>query len=81
MNRISYDGNDNTGELQHVMLSSINFEIGEMVKELAIHRRDIFDVVLVGNTTMRDILFGINTQPIGEKPYKSKIQTEYESGT
>ena len=28
MNRISYDGNDNTGELQHVMLSSINFEIG-----------------------------------------------------
>jgi len=81
MNRISYDGNDNTGELQQVMLSSINFEIGEMVKELAIHRRDIFDVVLVGNTTMRDILFGINTQPIGEKPYKSKIQTEYESGT
>lgn len=81
MNRISYDGSDNTGELQQVMLSSINFEVGEMVKELAIHRREIFDAVLVGNTTMRDILFGIDTQPIGEKPYKSKIQSDYEAGT
>ena len=80
MNRISYDSSDNTGELQQVMLSSINFEVGEMAKELDIHRRDIFDVVLVGNTTMRDILFGIDTQPIGEKPYKSKIQSDYEAG-
>ena len=80
MNRISYDSSDNTGELQQVMLSSINFEVGEMAKELEIHRRDIFDVVLVGNTTMRDILFGIDTQPIGEKPYKSKIQSDYEAG-
>ena len=80
MNRISYDCGDNSGELRQVLIAAINFEIGEMVKELGIHRRDIFDVVLVGNTTMRDILYGVHTETIGEKPYKSTIQLEYESG-
>jgi uncharacterized 2Fe-2S/4Fe-4S cluster protein (DUF4445 family) len=80
MNRISYDGGQYNGELQQVMLSSINFEIGMMTKEAGIRRRQIYDAVFVGNTTMRDILFGIDVQPIGEKPYKSSIQTDYENG-
>tara|TARA_Y100000996_G_scaffold411715_2_gene396382 strand:+ start:25 stop:1650 length:1626 start_codon:yes stop_codon:yes gene_type:complete len=80
MNRISYDGGQYNGELQQVMLSSINFEIGMMTKESGIRRRQIYDAVFVGNTTMRDILFGIDVQPIGEKPYKSSIQTDYENG-
>ena len=78
MNRISYDSGVFQGELQQTMLSALNFEIGNMVKRLKFHRRQIFDVVFVGNTTMRDILFGIDVQPIGEKPYKSLIQMEYE---
>ncbi|SVB22404.1 uncharacterized protein METZ01_LOCUS175258, partial [marine metagenome] len=60
MNRISYDGGPNKGELKKVLLSSINYEIGEMLSEHKIHRRRIYDAVLVGNTTMRDILFGVN---------------------
>ena len=78
MNRISYDSGVFRGELQQTMLSAINFEIGNMVKLLGFHRRQIFDAVFVGNTTMRDILFGIDVQPIGEKPYKSLIQIEHE---
>ena len=81
MNRISYDSGIFQGELQQSMLSAINFEIGQMTKHLGFHRRQIFDVVFVGNTTMRDILFGIDVQTIGEKPYKSLIQTEYEDKT
>ena len=81
MNRISYDGGPNKGELKKVLLSSINYEIGEMLKEHKIHRRRIYDAVLVGNTTMRDILFGINVQSVGEKPYKSIIQHSMESGS
>ena len=80
MNRISYDTGDFSGELQSVLLSAINFEIGEMAKSLSFHRRQIYDVVIVGNTTMRDILFGINSFSIGQKPYKSLIQTEFEKG-
>ena len=80
MNRISFDSGQYHGELQQVMLSSINFEIGMMTKQAKIHRRQIYDAVFVGNTTMRDILFGIDVQSVGEKPYKSTIQTAYENG-
>ena len=55
MHRISYDGGDFQGELQQVMLSAINFEIGDMSRRLKLHRRRIYEVVIVGNATMRDI--------------------------
>ena len=58
------------------MLSSLNFEIGWMARELGFHRRNIYEVVIVGNSTMRDILFGIDVQSIGEKPYKSMVEHE-----
>ena len=80
MHRISYDGGDYHGELRQVMLSSINFEIGDMARNLGFRRRHIYDVVIVGNSTMRDILFGIDVQPIGEKPYRSVIETEFLEG-
>jgi uncharacterized 2Fe-2S/4Fe-4S cluster protein (DUF4445 family) len=80
MYRISYDGGAYKGELQQVMLSSINFEIGEMSRQLRFHRRRIYDVVMVGNTTMRDILFGVNVQSVGERPYKSLIELAVEDG-
>ena len=80
MHRISYDGGPHPGELQKVMLSSLNFEIGDMCRRLKTRRRQIYDVVIVGNTTMRDILFGIDVQPIGEKPYKSTIELDLEAG-
>ena len=80
MNRISYESTAYKGELRKVIISSINFEIGVMTRELGLHRRQIYDIVLVGNSTMRDILFGVDVQSIGEKPYKSLIQHDYESG-
>ena len=80
MHRISYDGGPFAGELQQVMLSSINFEIGDMCRRLGVHRRRIYEAVIVGNATMRDILFGLDVQPIGEKPYKSVTETDMLSG-
>lgn len=80
MHRISYDRGQFHGELQQVMLSAINFEIGEITRELKIHRRLIYDVVVVGNATMRDIFFGLDVQSIGEKPYKSITETETAQG-
>jgi uncharacterized 2Fe-2S/4Fe-4S cluster protein (DUF4445 family) len=77
MNRISYDGGQDAGELRAVMVSSINFEIGEMVRALKIRRRQIFEIVAVGNTTMRDMFFGIDVQSIGTRPYKSLIEDEF----
>ena len=80
MHRISYDGGEYQGELQQVLLSSINFEIGDMCRRLGCHRRQIYEVVVVGNATMRDILFGIDVQSIGQKPYKSVIEHDLDAG-
>jgi len=77
MNRISYDGGPDTGELQAVIVSSINFEIGEMVRALKIRRRQIYEIVAVGNTTMRELFFGIDVQSIGTRPYKSIVEEEF----
>ena len=80
MHRISYDGGANRGELRQVILSAINFEIGEVARTLGFHRREIYEVVIVGNATMRDIFFGIDVQSIGEKPYRSVIENEMRAG-
>ena len=80
MHRISYDGGQFQGELQQVMLSSINFEIGDMARRMDFHRRNIYEVVIVGNATMRDIFFGIDVQTMGEKPYQSLIEQEFRAG-
>ena len=80
MNRISYDGGPDSGELQSVIVSAINFEIGEMVRVLKIRRRQIFEIVAVGNTTMRDLFFGIDVQSIGTRPYKSLVEEEFKAG-
>ena len=80
MNRISFDRGRNRGELRHSIISAINFEIGELTRQLDVHRRHIYEVVLVGNTTMRDIAFGVDVQTVGVKPYKSKIELEFEEG-
>ena len=78
MHRISYDGGAFHGELQQVMHSAVNFEIGDMCRRLGIHRRRIYEMVVVGNATMRDIFFGIDVQSIGQKPYKSLTELGFE---
>ena len=80
MTRISYDAGKFRGELRRTIISAINFEIGEMTRQIGAHRRQIYEAVFVGNTTMRDIAFGIDVQSVGEKPYKSLVELEYESG-
>ncbi|MEX0763040.1 MAG: ASKHA domain-containing protein [Dehalococcoidia bacterium] len=80
MNRISYDAGKFKGELQAVMLSSINFEVGDMCRRLKVRRRQIYEMVMVGNATMREIFFGFDVQSIGLKPYKSMVEQEYLDG-
>ena len=77
INRISYDSTKFKGELHKAIISSVNFEIGEMIKPLKIRRRQILEVTIVGNTTMRDIFFDLNVETIGLKPYKSSIEFDY----
>ena len=80
LNRISYETTKYPGELQAVIISGLNFEIGELCKKNKIRRSHIYEMIIVGNTTMRDIFFGIDVAGVGQKPYKSITQLEFEEG-
>ena len=79
MNRISYDGIYH-GELRKAIISAINHEILQMEEEFGFVRQEIYEIVAVGNSTMRDILFRLDVQSIGQRPYKSMIEQAYLAG-
>ena len=79
MHRISYDG-ENPGELRKAIVSTINFEIEELATKHRFERREIYELVIAANSTMRDILFRIDVQSIGQKPYKSLVEHDYRGG-
>ena len=79
MNRISYDG-EFQGELRRSLIAALNSEIMEMCERHDFVRQEIYEVVVAGNTTMRDIFFKYDVQSIGQKPYKSLIEHEYRDG-
>ena len=80
MNRISYDAGAAHGELHKSVISSLNRELKEMYTRLGIVRQEVYEIVVVGNATMRDLFFGLDVQSIGQRPYKSLVENEYRAG-
>jgi uncharacterized 2Fe-2S/4Fe-4S cluster protein (DUF4445 family) len=80
MHRISYDSDAYRGELHKSVISSLNRELKEICKLLGIVRQEIYEVVVVGNSTMRDLFFNLDVQSIGQRPYRSVIEHEYRAG-
>ena len=79
MHRISYDG-EFEGELRKSLIAALNSQIMEMCERHDFVRQEIYEIVVAGNTTMRDIFFKQDIQSIGQKPYKSVIEQEYREG-
>ena len=79
MNRISYDGQQ-PGELRRSLVKALNHEIKALCERYDFVRQEIYEIVVAGNSTMRDILFNLDVQTIGQKPYKSLIEAEYLNG-
>ena len=79
MHRISYDG-EFEGELRKSLIAALNSQIMEMCETHDFVRQEIYEIVVAGNTTMRDIFFRQDVQSIGQKPYKSVIEHEYLEG-
>ena len=73
MNRISYDG-EFRGELQKAAVNAINHEILELGRRFGFVRQEIYEIVVAGNSTMRDIFFKLDVQSIGQRPYKSRVE-------
>jgi len=73
ISRIGHTMTHETGleELQQAVVRAINEELVAMEREGRCSRKYIYDVVAVGNSTMRDIFFGHDVQTLGVIPYES----------
>lgn len=80
MNRISYDAGPYKGELHKAAIHAINHELTAACRELHIPRHALYEMVVAGNSTMRDLFFNLDVQSIGQRPYKSLTEHEYRSG-
>ncbi len=80
MNRISYDGGPFHGELHKAVINAVNHEIREMCRQFRFSRREIYEIVVAGNSTMRELFFDLDVQSIGQRPYKSRTEHELLDG-
>jgi uncharacterized 2Fe-2S/4Fe-4S cluster protein (DUF4445 family) len=59
-------------DLHKILIDYIN----KKIKEMPCNPSEIYEAVVVGNSTMRDIFFGIDVQTLGVKPFKSITELE-----
>jgi uncharacterized 2Fe-2S/4Fe-4S cluster protein (DUF4445 family) len=81
MNRISYDGGPHAGELQKSLVTALNRHIADLGERFGFARQEIYEITVAGNSTMRDLLFRLDVQSIGTRPYKSTVEQEFLDGT
>ena len=80
MSRISYDGGKYNGELHTAIINTVNTALRETCARVGVSRHEIYEILVVGNTTMRELFFGLDVQTIGQKPYRSTTEQEYRDG-
>jgi len=76
MARIKYDSDHRGKLLQRTLLGYLHHAI----ETLPVDPTTIYEMVVAGNSTMRDILFGLSVYTIGQKPYRSLTEHEYRDG-
>jgi uncharacterized 2Fe-2S/4Fe-4S cluster protein (DUF4445 family) len=76
MARIAYDTSHRGRLLQRTLLGYL----GHAIEELAAEPETIYELVVAGNSTMRDLFFGLDVHPIGQKPYRSLTERELLEG-
>jgi uncharacterized 2Fe-2S/4Fe-4S cluster protein (DUF4445 family) len=77
--RISYEA-ERPGELRRALRRALNHELSRIYAENGLERHDVFEVVVVGNATMRDLFFGLDVAPIGRSPFRSVTETAWRAG-
>lgn len=77
MARIQYDS-DHPGQL---LMRTVAGYLFHVIEEFPVDPRSIYELVVVGNSTMRDLFFRQNVYSIGQTPYRSITELEVEGGT
>lgn len=76
MARISFDTQDKTRSLQRTLSGYLSHAI----EELPVDAQSIYEVVIAGNSTMRDMFFRLSVYTIGQSPYQSLTEHEMAEG-
>jgi uncharacterized 2Fe-2S/4Fe-4S cluster protein (DUF4445 family) len=76
MSRIQYDGH-NPGRL---LMRTLAGYLTHAIEEFPIDPRTIYEAVIVGNSTMRDLFFRQSVYSIGQNPYQSITEIEMADG-
>jgi uncharacterized 2Fe-2S/4Fe-4S cluster protein (DUF4445 family) len=76
MARIQFDTDDKTRTLQRTIVGYMGREIAA----LPVDPRSIYEVVIAGNSTMRDIFFRLPVHSIGQSPYQSITELDVAAG-
>lgn len=76
MSRIQYDS-DHPGRLmQRTLLGYLSHAIENLCDD----PEAIFEIVIAGNATMRELFFGFDVSSIGQMPYRSLVEHEFRDG-
>jgi uncharacterized 2Fe-2S/4Fe-4S cluster protein (DUF4445 family) len=76
MARIQYDTEDRTRTLQRTLVGYLS----RAILEFPVPPRSIYEVVIAGNSTMRDLFFKLSVYSIGQSPYQSLTEIELAEG-
>ncbi len=76
MARIQYDTEDRTRTLQRTLVGYLS----RAIQEFPVDARSIYEVVIAGNSTMRDLFFKLSVHSIGQSPYQSLTELELAEG-
>jgi uncharacterized 2Fe-2S/4Fe-4S cluster protein (DUF4445 family) len=76
MARIHYD----TGHPGRLLMRTVAGYLSHAIADLPADPLTIYDVVLVGNSTMRDLFFRQSVYTIGQNPYRSITEIELAEG-
>ncbi|MGQ9588123.1 MAG: ASKHA domain-containing protein [Thermoplasmata archaeon] len=77
MSRISYTIKDNNGlqHLQRVIAEGVNSLIARLCESRRIDPSDVLEIMIVGNTAMHHIFFGIPPKHVAAAPYAPAVRT------
>jgi uncharacterized 2Fe-2S/4Fe-4S cluster protein (DUF4445 family) len=76
MARIKYDTDHRGKLLQRTLIGYLTHAI----ESFPVDPTTIYEMVVAGNSTMRDLFFGLNVHSIGQRPYKSLTEHDYIEG-
>lgn len=76
MARIRYDSEQGDRLLQRTLLAYL----GHAIEAMACDPQTIYEIVIAGNTTMRDLVFGLDVHSVGQRPYRSTTEHDLEAG-